>query len=141
MASQIVGQVVAVPGLQWTVSDDDSRVPSGSLFRIYVDQQGRWCLRREGGESKACFGSRAEAVAFLQDVEGQSAYGVFIETAVGKVVLEQHGMLSSAPGEPAERERAPELDSVSRPGPSHTGLLKRWLSKFWSCGPRPGPKG
>jgi len=69
MGNQIIGQLVAVPGLQWTVSDDDSAVPSGPLFWIYVDQQGRWCLRREGGESEACFGSRAEAAAFLQDVE------------------------------------------------------------------------
>ena len=53
MGSQIVGQVVAVPGLQWTVSDDDAPVPGGPLFWIYVDQQGRWCLRREGGESEA----------------------------------------------------------------------------------------
>src|SRR5262249_20079874 len=132
MGSQIVGQVVAVPGLQWTVSDDDSHIPSGPLFWIYVDQHGRWCLRREGGRSEACFGSRAEAAAFLQDVEGETPYRVFIETAHGKVVLEQHGAPSPAPREPVELAPAARLESASPVSPPHTGPLKRWLSKFWS---------
>jgi hypothetical protein len=132
MGSQIIAQVVAVPGLQWTVSDDDSHAPSGPLFWIYVDQQGRWCLRREGGESEAGFGSRAEAVAFLRDVEGTSPYRVFIETAHGKVVLEQHGTLPSAPREPGEPEGVHQPETASRFNLSRTGLLKRWLSKFWS---------
>ena len=132
MGNQIVEQVASVPGLQWTVLDDESGAPSGPLFWISVDRQGRWCLRREGGESEACFASRAEAVAFLRDVQGDSPYRVFIETALGRVVLEQHGKLSSAPREAVERERAHRLDSAVRSRPSPTGLLKRWLSRFWS---------
>jgi len=129
VGSQIVGQVVAVPGLQWTVSDDDSHVPSGPLFWIYVDPQGRWRLRREGGEGEASFASRAEAAAFLQDVQSDSPYRVFIETALGKVVLEQHG--APAP-EPVERTETSQLESASQLSPPRTGPLKRWLSKFWS---------
>ena len=128
MGSQIVGQVVAVPGLQWTVPDDDSHIPSGPLFWIYVDRHGHWCLRREGGEGEACFASRAEAAAFLQDVQSDLPYRVFIETALGKVVLEQHGTPSPAAREPVERVRA-GFESAS---PVSTGPIKRWLSKFWS---------
>jgi hypothetical protein len=96
MGSQLTRQVVTVPGLQWTVSEDDSDTGSGPLFWIYVDSEGHWCLRREGGATQAFFGSRADAAAFLQDVEGDSPYRLFIETQYGKVVLEQHGVLSSS---------------------------------------------
>ena len=162
MGSQIVGQVVAVPGLQWTVSDDDSPVPSGPLFWIYVDQQGRWCLRREGCESEACFGSRAEAADFLEDVEGHAPYRLLIETRNGKVVLEQHGAAPSAPRDERKEGRdanaapavapsssadasAPDdsslgrglawanrLESEARVGPSRLGVLGRWLHEIWS---------
>jgi hypothetical protein len=62
MGSLIMGQIVTVPGLQWTVSSDDPSAGSGPLFWIYVDKQGRWCLRKEGDETDAFFGSRAEAL-------------------------------------------------------------------------------
>ena len=106
MGSQIVGQVVTVPGLQWTVSADDSDAGSGPLFWIYVDKEGRWCLRKEGGATDASFRSRAEAVAFLREIEGDSPYRLFIETQYGKVVLEQHGALSFSRRERTENGTA-----------------------------------
>jgi hypothetical protein len=96
MGSQFTGHVVTVPGLQWTVSEDNSDTGTGPLFWIYVDTEGHWCLRREGGATEAFFGSRADAAAFLEDVKGDSPYRLFIETQYGKVVLEQHGALSSS---------------------------------------------
>ena len=106
MGSQATVQVVTVPGLQWTVSEDDSDTGSGPLFWIYVDIEGHWCLRKEGGATEAFFGSRADAAAFLQDVEGDSPYRLFIETQYGKVVLEQHGALSSSRREQTENGTA-----------------------------------
>jgi hypothetical protein len=84
------------------VSEDDSDTSSGPLFWIYVDIEGRWCLRKEGGATQAFFGSRADAAAFLQEVEGDSSYRLFIETQNGKVVLEQHGASSSSRREQTE---------------------------------------
>ena len=162
MGSQIVGQVVAVPGLQWTVSDDDAPVPGGPLFWIYVDRQGRWCLRRGGCESEACFESRAEAADFLEDVEGHSPYRLLVETRNGKVILERHGAAPSTrhherkEGRGANEPSAPtatagadasapddsalgrglawanQLESEARVGPSRLGLLGRWLNEIWS---------
>jgi len=142
MGSQIVGQVVAVPGLQWTVSDDDSPVPSGPLFWIYVDQHGRWCLRREGGETEAYFGSRAEAAAFLEDIEGDSPYRLLIETRNGKVILEQHGTARSARDDERRKGRGTNAASAAAPnagadtgapGDSTSGRGLAWVSKLESA--------
>ena len=158
MGSLIMGQIVTVPGLQWTVSSDDSNAGSGPLFWIYVDKQGRWCLRKEGDETDAFFGSRAEALAFIRSVEGSAACRLFIETDDGKVVLEQHAALSTSSHEPSENgtadgmpvaaanpaaegramnlgrrlEWAHQLESAARVSPSRIGLLAHWLREMWS---------
>jgi hypothetical protein len=155
MGSLIMGQIVTVPGLQWTVSSDDSNAGSGPLFWIYVDKHGRWCLRKEGDETDAFFGSRAEALAFIRSVEGGAAYRLFIETDDGKVVLEQHAPLPgeqtgsdtadampvSAESPAAERramnlgrhlEWAHQLESAARVSPSRIRLLAHWLREMWS---------
>ncbi len=158
MGSLITGQIATVPGLQWTVSPDDSDAGSEPLFWIYVDKQGRWCLRKEGDETDAFFGSRAEAIAFIRNVEGNAAYRLFIETDDGKVVLEQHAALSASPCERAENDiadgmpvaaenpaaegramdlgRQPEwahqLESAARVSPSRISLLAHWLREIWS---------
>jgi len=97
MGSLLTGQIVTVPGLQWTVSLDESSAGSGPLFWIYLDKEGRWCLRKEGDETDAFFESRADALTFIRNVEGNTAYRLFIETDSGKVVLEQHAALSPRP--------------------------------------------
>ena len=158
MGSLMTGQIVTVPGLQWTVSADESDAGSGPLFWIYVDNEGRWCLRKEGDETDAFFGSRADALAFIRNVEGNAAYRLFIETNGGKVVLEQHAALSPSPrertgsdttdGMPAAAENpaaerwamnlggqlewAHQLESAARVSPSRISLLARWLRELWS---------
>jgi len=158
MGSLLTGQIVTVPGLQWTVSLDESSAGSGPLFWIYLDKEGRWCLRKEGDETDAFFESRADALTFIRNVEGNTAYRLFIETDSGKVVLEQHAALSPSPRERAEddaanpmpaarKASAPEtrttdlgdrlawahqLESAARASPSRMSLLASWLREMWS---------
>jgi len=158
MGSLIIGQIVTVPGLQWTVSPDGSDAGPGPLFWIYVDKEGRWCLRKEGDETDAFFDSRADALAFIRNVEGNAAYRLFVETDDGKVVVEQHAALSPSARERAENDTASEMplavggpaaerrtsdlgqqlawahqiESAARVGPSRIGLLARWFREMWS---------
>ena len=158
MGSPITGEIVTVPGLQWTVSSDESDVGSGPLFWIYLDKEGRWCLRKEGDETDAFFDSRADALTFIRNVEANAAYRLFIETDNGKVVLEQHAALSPSPREltgndtadrmplaaesPASERRpmnldqqlewAHRLESAARVSPSRLSLLAQWLRELWS---------
>ena len=125
MGNQAAMRVVSVPGLQWTVSEDDLDTGSGPLFWIYVNIDGHWCLRREGGATEAFFGSRADAAAFLQDVEGDSPYRLFIETQYGKVVLEQHGALSSSRREPTKNGTASAM-----PGPVESPTEEGWETQL-----------
>ena len=127
MGNQAAMRVVTVPGLQWTVSEDLSDTGSGPLFWIYVNIEGRWCLRREGGATEASFGSRADAAAFLQDVEGDSPYRLFIETQYGKVVLEQHGALASSRREQTENGTTNAVSRAVDPAAESraTGLGRR----------------
>jgi hypothetical protein len=125
MGYQAPVQVVTVPGLQWTVSADDSDTGSGPLFWIYVDIEGRWCLRKEGGATGALFGSRAEAAAFLQDMEGDSPYRLFIETQYGRVVLEHHGVLS-----PSRREQTRNGTANAVPDPVESPTEGGWETEL-----------
>lgn len=156
MGSQVIGQVVTAPGLQWTASSFASDTGSAPVFWIYIDDEGQWCLRKEGGPTEASFSSRAAAAAFVQDLAGTSPYVLFIETQDGRVLQEQHGAASYARGEPRESavaktvaqaagapttettdlgrrlEWAHQLESAGRVSPSRLSVLTHWLREMWS---------
>jgi hypothetical protein len=154
MGSQVIGQVVTVPGLQWTASSLASDAGGAPVFWIYIDDEGHWCLRKEGGPTEASFSSRAAAAAFVQHLAGNARYVLFIETQDGRVVQEQHGAASSPRGEPQRNtlktvafdagtdatqaadlgrrlEWAHQLESAGRVSPSRRSVLADWFRAMW----------
>jgi hypothetical protein len=136
MGSQAAAQLVVVPNLQSTVPTVDVGAGSLPVFWIYIDDEGHWCLRKEGGATEATFGSRDAALAFVQDLAGNQPYRLFIETPDGRVIQEQHGAglgvgASSAPPSQAGNgtdlgqrlEWARQLESAARTSPSRLSLL------------------
>lgn len=149
MGSQVIGEVVTVPSLQWTASSFASDTGSAPVFWIYIDDEGQWCLRKEGGPTEASFSSRAAAAAFVQDLAGASPYVLFIETQDGRVLQEQHGGESQQNGVKAAArpaatratetvdlggrlEWAHQLESAARVSPSRLSVLTHWLREMWS---------
>ena len=129
----------------------DADTGSAPVYWIYVDDGGRWCLRKEGGAAEAAFDSRAAALAFVRDLARTSpSYRLFIETEDGRIIQEPHTAteghaVSPAPEQPNARadaaggeslsrglEWANQLASAARVSPSRTGVLSDWLHKMRS---------
>jgi hypothetical protein len=151
MGSQSAARIVTVPSLQSTVPAAGADASSVPVFWIYVDDGGRWCLRKEGGAAEAAFDSRAAALAFVRDLARNApSYRLFIETENGRIIQEPHTAteghaVSSAPEKPNARADTAEGDSLSRGlkwanqltsaarvSPSRTGVLSDWLHKMRS---------
>ena len=109
MGSQSASRIVTVPSLQSTVPAVDADAGSVPVFWIYVDDGGRWCLRKEGGAAEAAFNSRAAALAFVRDLARTSpSYRLFIETEDGRIIQEPHTATEghAVSVRPREAERA-----------------------------------
>jgi hypothetical protein len=151
MGSLSASRILATPALQSTVPAVDAGTGSVPVFWIYVDDTGRWCLRKEGGAAEAAFDSRAAALAFVRDLTRYSpSYRLFIETEDGRIIQEPHTATeghaaSAAPekpnacadaagGESLSRglEWANQLASAARVSPSRASLLSDWLHKMRS---------
>jgi hypothetical protein len=151
MGSQSASHIVTAPSLQSTVPTADTDAGSVPVFWIYVDDGGRWCLRKEGGAAEAAFDSRAAALAFVRDLARTSpSYRLFIETEDGRIIQEPHTAteghaVPAAPEKPNARadaaggdslgrglEWADQLTSAARVSPSRVSLLSDWLHKMRS---------
>jgi hypothetical protein len=151
MGSQSASRIVAAPSLQSTVPPVDADTGSVPVFWIYVDDGGRWCLRKEGGAAEAAFDSRAAALAFVRDLARTSpSYRLFIETEDGRIVQEprtgtEGHAVSAAPEKPNARadaaggeslgrglEWANQLASAARVSPSRVSLLSDWFHRMRS---------
>jgi hypothetical protein len=103
MGSNATAQIVPHPRLQPSAPAACQDAGSVPVFWIYIDDKGRWCLRKEGGAAEAVFSSRDAAIAFVRDLAGGLPFRLFIEAQDGKVAQEHHAAHMLSPGEPMQR--------------------------------------
>jgi hypothetical protein len=151
MGSHTTREPEPVSGLQSRALSASLETCLTPVFWIYIDNDGCWCLRKEGGAADARFSSRDAAVAFLKGLVGGSSYRLFIEAQDGRIVAEQHqtetkaaedrtAEVSSAvenqagachvPDSDLRRQLdwANQLEAAARFSPSRISLLKDWLN-------------
>jgi hypothetical protein len=158
MGDHMADRFVTVPVLQSSIPPADAEAGPAPVFWVYIDDNGRWRLRKEGGAAEASFSSRAAAARFVQDLAGELSYRLFIETQDGRIVQELHGTTpsphhgkaedgiantppvavagSTADGHKIEKsdlrsrlEWAHQLESAARVSPSRISVLGQWLGK------------
>jgi len=102
MGSSTAAQMLTDPRLQQSAPAACRDAKPVPVFWIYIDDEGRWRLRKEGGATEAAFTSRDAAVAFVKDLAGTLPCRLFIEAQDGRVLQEHHAAILSRHSEPTQ---------------------------------------
>jgi hypothetical protein len=141
MGSNATAQIVTHPRLQPSAPAACQDTGSVPVFWIYIDDEGCWRVRKEGGAAEAAFGSRDAAIAFVNDLAGTLPCRLFIEAQDGRVLQEHHVAVSSSSGEPARSPNgsinpsaiADEATNEARPSAiSELGRRLEWAKQLES---------